>query len=251
MGAKVHPGAVPPAEEWLTSLGLTRDEILRGGYRFIVDDFHSFFGEWTEVLDRLATLAVCLALQNSPRSKLLKEGFAVRKFSVSRVVAVLWFFLGVEVVKGAEKFIETVHRGQVLVAVTLVILAELAGGITLAFEDRGDGAIGLLLAFGGARQADFGHTGANRHRTADESCTADRAALLRVVVGERQTFLCDAVNVRRRVAHHSTIVVADVPSADVIAPNNENVWLLLMLGIGRSDGTKNKSQRADRGCGPL
>ena len=83
--------------------------------------------------------------------------------------------------------------------------------------------VGLLPAFLRAGHADLGHAGADRHAAADERRAARRAALLRVVVGEADAFLGDAVDVRRLVAHHAAVVVADVPGADVIAPDDEDV----------------------------
>jgi hypothetical protein len=36
-------------------------------------------------------------------------------------------------------------------------------------------------------------------------------------------FAGDAVDVRRLVAHHAAVVVADVPGADVVTPDDEDV----------------------------
>ena len=60
VGAEVHPRAVPPAEERLAGLRLTRDEFLRGGDRLVVDRLHPLLGQRAGVLDRLAALAVGL-----------------------------------------------------------------------------------------------------------------------------------------------------------------------------------------------
>src|SRR3972149_4681769 len=111
-----------------------------------------------------------------------------------------------------------------LVTVALVVLAELAGGVALTLEDSGYGHVGLLPAFLGAGQTDLGHAGTDGHDAANEGRASCRAALLGVVVGEAHAFLGNAINVGRLVAHHASAVVADVPSADVIAPDNENIW---------------------------
>ena len=168
-----------------------------------------------------------------------------------RVVAVLRLFLGVEVVEVAEELVEAVHRRQVLVAVALVVLAELAGGVALALQHRGHGDVGLLPAFLGAGQADLGHAGAHRHVAADEGRAAGGAALLAVVVGEGHAFAGDAVDVRRLVAHHAAVVVADVPGADVVAPDDEDVGFSFrrLRQPGRANGcAANKQDEARSEC---
>ena len=69
------------------------------------------------------------------------------KFRVLRVVPVFRLLLGIEVIEVAEELIEAMLRGQVFVAVALVVLAELAGGVTVALHHRGDGHVRLLPAF--------------------------------------------------------------------------------------------------------
>ena len=54
------------------------------------------------------------------------------------------------------------------------------------------------------------------------------AGLLAVVVGEQRAFLRDTVNVGRLVAHHALVVGADVPVADVIAPDDEDIGFLCL-----------------------
>ena len=51
------------------------------------------------------------------------------------------------------------------------------------------------------------------------------AGLLAVVVGEDRAFAGDAVDVGRAVAHHAAIVGADVPVADVVAHDDQDVGL--------------------------
>ena len=85
--------------------------------------------------------------------------------------------------------------------------------------------VGLLPAFLRAGHADLGHAGAHGHAAADERGAAGGAGLLGVVIGEGDAFFGDAVDVRRLVAHHAAVVVADVPGADVVAPNDEDVRL--------------------------
>src|SRR5687767_6986452 len=71
--AKVHPCAIPPAEEWLASSLLTLDKVLRRGERLFVDRLHSLLVEWSGVLDLLAALAVGLTFKNPARAVALFE----------------------------------------------------------------------------------------------------------------------------------------------------------------------------------
>ena len=85
----------------------------------------------------------------------------------------------------------------------------------------------LLQAFLGARQADLEQAGAERRLPGDEGRAAGGAALLAVPVGEQRAFLGDAVDVGRLVAHHALVVGADVPVADVVAPDDQDVGFLV------------------------
>ena len=237
MGAEVHARGVPPAEERLAGLGLARDEVLGGGDGFIVNRLHALLGQRAGILDGLAALAVGLALEHAARAELLPER------RVLRIVPVLRLLLGVEVIEAAEELVEAVHRRQMLVAVALVVLAELSGGVALALEDRGHGHVGLLPAFLRAGQTDLGHAGADGHAAADEGRATRRAALLRVVIGEGDAFFGDAIDVRRLVAHHAAAVVADVPGADVVAPDDEDVGFLVRRLNGGRDAKKRRASR--------
>ena len=115
--------------------------------------------------------------------------------------------------------------GRIFVAVAEVVLAELAGGVAQRLEQLGDGRVFLLQADRGARHADLGEAGADRVLAGDEAGAPGGAALLRVVVGEGRALLRDAVDVGRAVAHHAAAEVADVPDADVVAPEDEDVRL--------------------------
>lgn len=119
------------------------------------------------------------------------------------------------------------HGRQMLISVTLMVFAELASGISLALEYGGHGDISFLPTFFSARHANFCHARSHRCRAADEGCAASRTALLGVVVREADTLFSNAVDVWRLVAHHAAIVVADVPSADIVTPNDEDVGLLI------------------------
>lgn len=72
--------------------------------------------------------------------------------------------------------------------------------------------------------------GAERMLAEDERRATRGAALLCVNVGEQRTFLGDAVNVRRVIAHQPQIVGADVVPAD-------------RRTLNVSQGTKNRNCR--------
>jgi len=130
------------------------------------------------------------------------------------------------VVERAEELVEPVRGGQVFVEVAQVVLAELRGHVPLRLEQLGKGDIPCLDPFLGTRDADLEVAGAETDLAGDERGAAGGAALLAVPVGEQRAFLGDAVNVRGLVAHHALVVGADVPVADVVAPDDEEVGLL-------------------------
>jgi hypothetical protein len=126
------------------------------------------------------------------------------------------------VVEIPEPFIEPVHRGQELVAVTEMILAELSCEIALALEHLRQRRIFLLDSAGGAWDPDRRHAGANRQLSHDEGGATGRAARLTVVVREQDAVLGNAIDVRRP-AHHPVRVDADIPHADVVTPDYDDV----------------------------
>lgn len=114
-----------------------------------------------------------------------------------------------------------------------MIFAELSSGVAETFHDGCHRDVRLLPAFWCSGDADLGHTGANGNRAVDEGGAASRTALLAIVIGEKHAFFRNAVNVRRLVPHHATVVVADVLGADVITPDDEDVRFLRGLGLSR------------------
>jgi hypothetical protein len=101
-----------------------------------------------------------------------------------------------------------------------VILAKLAGGIAERLEHFGDGRIFRLEAKRGAGHAYLGEAGAERVLAGDEGGASGGTALLAVVIGEACTFVADAVDVGGTIAHLASAVEADIPPADIIAPDN-------------------------------
>ena len=129
-------------------------------------------------------------------------------------------------IKVTEEFVEAVVRREMLVEITLVVFAELPSCVALLFEHGSNAGVGFLPALCCPRHADLRHPGADGHIATKKCGTTCRTRLLSVVVGEGNAFFCDAIDVRRLVAQHAAVVVADVPGADIVAPDNEDVWLV-------------------------
>src|SRR5215471_18708307 len=125
----------------------------------------------------------------------------------------------------AEELVEAVHGGQELVAVADVVLAELAGRIALRLEQLGQRRVLVRQPFLCSREADLEQTGSEAALSGNERGAARGAGLLRVEIGKDRAFSGNAVNVGRAIAHHAPIVGADVPVADVVAEDYEDVRL--------------------------
>ncbi len=160
---------------------------------------------------------------------------------ILRIVGMERVFHRVEVIEVAEELVEPVHGGQELIEIAKVIFAELAGRVALCFERGGDRASFRWYANLGARLADRGHAGANRQFAGDEVRAASRATCLGVIIGEQHAFLGKLVEVRRPPGHHAAMVGADVPHADVIAHDEEDVWFRAVRRLGCSDRAEKRS----------
>ena len=143
----------------------------------------------------------------------------------------LRLFLSIKVIEIAEELIEAVHRGKVFVAVPLVILAELAGGVAETLHDGGHRDVGLLPSFRSAGHADLCHAGADRNGTIDEGSAASGTTLLAVVIGEEDALVSDTVDVWRLEPHHAAVLVAAMLDADIITPDYEDVRFLCGLSL--------------------
>src|SRR3990170_5005531 len=227
MGPYVHTRRVEPDEEGLAVLDRLLDELLFGGVDFQINGWHPCLGERTGVLDLLPALAV------GPRMEYTARAVFLLKLGILRVVIGFGLFLSVEVVEIAEELVEPMHRRQMLVAVAEVVLAELAGRVTLLLEQVGDCRRPFGDALRRARHADGEQTCAERVLAEDERRASRGAALLGVGVGEQRALLSEAVNVGRLVSHDAEAVGADVMNPYVIAPDDDDVGLLL-LGHSRT-----------------
>ena len=168
---------------------------------------------------------------------------------VLRVVRMAGVLHRVEVIEVAEELVEAVHRRQELVLVAEVVLAELAGGVAHALEGGRDG--GGLGRQAGRRAglADGRHAGADRQLAGDEVGAPRRAACLGIVVGEQHALGGDLVEIRRAARHHAAVVGADVPDADVVAHDDDDVRpLRLRLSRCRRADWSRQRERHQRRC---
>ena len=76
----------------------------------------------------------------------------------------------------------------------------------------------------GARQADFEQPRAKTALACQERRSSGCATLLAVGVSEPNALFCDPINIWRLVAHHSIVHEADIELANIIAPDNKNIW---------------------------
>src|SRR3954470_15726246 len=106
----------------------------------------------------------------------------------------------------SKKLVEAMHRGQKLVAITQMVLAELCGCVTLRFQELRNRWIFRREPFLGCRQPDFQKARAQRTLSGDESSTTGCAGLLPIIVGENCSLVGDAIDVRRAITHHAAVV---------------------------------------------
>ena len=86
--------------------------------------------------------------------------------------------------------------------------------------------VSSLEAHRRGRNAHLAQPGAQSALAGDERRTSRRAALLGVVIGEHHSFLGDAIDVGRAIAHHPHRVGTDISLTDVVAEDDEHVWFL-------------------------
>ena len=237
MGDDVHAGRVEPDEEGLVvGFGLIYE--LQGEIAdFVVHGFHALGIKCAGVLDLLlADLAPARHLGRVVHVGRPGMNHVARADDVQQILGVVGMrrvFHRVQVVQVAEELVEAVDGGQEFIEVAEVILAELAGGVAQLFERGGNRAGFGRDANLGARLADGGHAGANGQLAHDEVRPSRRAARLGVVVGEEHSLLGELIEGGRSAGHHAPVVGADVPHANVIAHDEEDVGLLVRC-VGRA-----------------
>ncbi len=226
---EVHRGRVVPEEERLIRLRLLVHPLDGLGRDLLVDGFHALLGQRSGVRDLLSAHAPPArlvgrvvfvgrdAVEHTAWSELLLE------FRILGIVGQFRFFLGVQVIEIAEELVEAMHRRQVFIPIAKMVLPELTRGVPERLQQLSDRGVFLLQSDGGAGHADLRQPRADRVLAADEAGAAGSAALLAVPVGERRAFLGDAVDVGGLITHHALAVVADIPVADVVAPDDQKI----------------------------
>ena len=183
---------------------------------FFVNRLHSLAREGAAVLGS----PVGEAVDHAARAK------AFTKLRIQRIVRILWLFLGIQVVQVAKELIKTVLGGQKFIAVTEVILAELATGITERFQQFSQRRVFRLNAEVSARDAHLGQSSANGVLARDKCGASSGAALLAIIVSKDYPLIGDAIDIGCVVTHHAQTIATDIPVADIIAPNHEDIRLL-------------------------
>jgi hypothetical protein len=236
----VHAGGVPPQEERLALALRVGHEAHGLAGELLVHRLHALDVERPGQLDLLLAVGQRPGVEHTAGAVLLAH------LRILEIVRMLRLLLGVQVIERAVELVETVRRGQVLVAIAEVVLAELAGLVAPGLEQLGDRDVAGLQALPRTRQPHLEHAGAEAGLAGDEACAPGGAALLPVPVGEQRTLARDAVDVRRPVAHHALVVRAHVPVADVVAPEDEDVRLLRGVLRVRRPGDGDQREREQR-----
>jgi hypothetical protein len=135
-------------------------------------------------------------------------------------------FHRVEMIEIAEELVEAVNGRQELIEITEMVLAELSCGVAHGLQHRGNSGRSSGQADGRASLANRGHAGAYRKFTRDEVRSASRATCLGIVVGEEHAFGRELVEIGCPASHHAAIVGSDIPDADVIGHNDDDVGFL-------------------------
>lgn len=124
--------------------------ILRVGQEILVDRLHPLARERAGILTNLlahrsealvlggVVYVASLAIQHAARPEHHKE------FWILWIVRLFGFFFGVQVIEISIEFIETVHSGKVLVAVTEVVFPNLCAQVAVWFEQFDDSRILIL-----------------------------------------------------------------------------------------------------------
>lgn len=100
------------------------------------------------------------------------------------------------------------------------LIIETACHVTLVFQEARHGRVFF-------RQPYFQQTGAERALAGDKGGSTSGATIFTVGIGEQDAIVGNRVDFGRPLAHHSVVISADIEPANIVAPNNQNVWLVL------------------------
>ena len=221
VGPDMHACGGHPGKEWFAILVGPFDEINRRVGKFVVSGFHALFRHGTGVLDLLAAFAVSPGVEHAPGAALFTELF------ILRIVIAFRLFLCVEMVEVAEDPIQAMDCRQMFVLVAQMVLAELPTRVAVWLEKRckSDHPVGYPLVRAG--HANGEQTGTEWVLAGNEGCPPGSTALLSVPVSEKCSSLRNGVDIGGLVAHHPLVVSAGIPVANVVAPDDNNVRLVL------------------------
>ena len=150
-------------------------------------------------------------------------------------------------IQNPEKLVEPVRGWQMFVSIAQVILSELPIHVALGRQHPRQGGVFCLNSLLGTGEPHRAQTRPHGVLTQNEGGPPRGARGVPVVVHEDHAFLGDPVDVRRRPAHHPTVVGTDVPHPDIVVPDDQDVRLLVLLLRIRSASDR-QNQRDDE-CG--
>jgi hypothetical protein len=229
----MHASRIQPEEERLALRSGLIEELEGVSENFVVHRLHAPGTKLARVLDPLlADLAPARLhgrVVDVGREAVDHVARTDGRLEVLRIVGMARVLHRVEVIEVSVKFVEAVHGRQELVQVAEVVLAKLAGGVAQTFERRGDG-----RGLGGHSDRRTGLSHRRQPRAdwqlaSDEVRASRRAACLGVVVREQHAFGGELVEVRGAARHQPAVIGADVPDADVVAHDHDDIGRLRLL----------------------
>src|SRR5262249_689984 len=113
-----------------------------------------------------------------------------------------------------------------------MVLAELTTGITEALEQSTYRRVQLVHTHRRAREADLRQPAADDVLAGKKCRTPCRATLLAIIMQKSKTFPAQTINLGCRVTHQAVAVCADIGHTDVIAEDDEDVWLFIRRHCG-------------------
>ncbi len=229
MGDDVHPGRIDPAEERLAvRFGLV-NELQCDVTDFVVHGFHPLGKECACVFDFLfADLSPARHLGGVILISGPAMDHVARADDVQQLLWIAWVrgvFHRIEVIEVDEELIEAMHGRQVFIEIAEVVFAKLAGGLIEILKRACHRASRSGHPDFGSRLADGGQAGADGQLAGDEGCAPRRATRFSIVVSEKHAFFGEHVEVGRPASHHATVVSTDVPDADVVTHDDDDVRL--------------------------
>src|SRR5271155_839854 len=177
----MHAAWIEPHEERLLVLVGAVDEVHRGVEKLLVHVLHALHRKRPRVGAALLapfTEAGIFARSLGRGRRAAQDAArpeAQLEFGILRIVRMLGFIFGIEMVEVAEELVETVNGGQKLVAVAEMVLAELCGNIAERLEQIGQGGILVRQTFLGARQPHFQQSSTHRALAGNECGAAGGA----------------------------------------------------------------------------